>query len=274
MGFGLGIEPKLRSSFGRVRQALRNLTRPRLILRGSRENLAVVFSEPHDMSIGDRIVLYSLVRGLKPRGYLEIGVRWGGSARIVATAMEANGFGYAVGLDPNLTAFRPSRAELHGRYQLVQGFSPEDTGTAAAKLDTPLEMIFIDAVHTYSAVKADLAGALPYLAEGGYILLHDAFHQGIDAATKEFLADHPNFHDLGIVSRNAVVGDPVSYNGLRLMRHGPEDFAKRLHDAHQNSGKPPPLLSKEFWDHDPYAIRIGNAMGRKDSDAGGTSPKL
>jgi predicted O-methyltransferase YrrM len=235
------------------------------MMRGGHENVAVVFAEPHDMSIGDRIVLYGLIRGLKPESYLEIGVRWGGSARIVAAALEANGSGKAVGLDPNLKAFRPSRSKLYGRYHLVQGYSPEDTGRAVADLGGQADFIFIDAIHTYTAVKADLEEAAGHLADGGHILLHDAFHQGINAAADEFLAKNPDFVDLGIVSRNAEVGDPVSYMGFRLIRKGREDFALRLREAHERMGHPPPVLSPERWDFDAYANRLGNPMGRRGS---------
>jgi hypothetical protein len=215
------------------------------------------------MSIGDRIVLYGLIRGLKPETYLEIGVRWGGSARIVAAAMAANGYGRAVGLDPNLRAFRPTAAELKGRFELVEGYSPEDTGKAAERVGGRLDFVLIDAVHTYSAVKTDLAGVAPYLGDGAYVLLHDAFHEGINAAVEEFLAANGDFSDLGIVSRDAKVGTPVSYMGLRLLRKGPERFSERLSEAHRRAGSQAPSPSRDVWDYDPYALRMGNPLGRR-----------
>ncbi|MEO1467692.1 MAG: class I SAM-dependent methyltransferase [Pseudomonadota bacterium] len=262
---GLGIAPRLRQ-FGReARRRLAHLARPRLVPGGRGERVDVIFSEPHDMPMGDRIVLYGLVRGLKPATYLEIGVRWGGSARIVANAMEANGFGQAVGLDPDLSNFRPGAGALFGRYATVEGYSPEDTPKAAARLDGPIELAFIDAVHTYSAVKSDLAGVAPLMAPGGHVLFHDAFHQGINEAVDEFLRANPDFVDLGMVSRNASVELPVSYFGLRLIRKGPLDFAAELGRAHARDGTPMPALSAEVWDHDPYAERMGNPLGRPDA---------
>lgn len=261
--FGLGLKARAHKATNLARDHLRNLVRPRLLMKGSHENIAVVFSEPHDMPIGDRIVLYGLIRGLKPKTYLEVGVRWGGSARIVANAMQANGFGKAVGLDPDLSAFRPRRSELHGRYTMRTGYSPEDTGKAAKALPAPVDFAFIDAVHTYAAVKADLEGVLPFLAESAHILLHDAFHQGIDQAVLEFLEKHPEFQDLGILSKNADVGLPVSYAGLRLLRRGPTPFLTDLSDAHARAGLEAPKLDPETWNFDPYANRIGDPMGRK-----------
>lgn len=262
---GLGLKPRLVRAWRRAGYGLQNLSRPRLVMKGSHESIDVVFSEPHDMPIGDRILLYALIRGLKPQSYLEIGVRWGGSARIVAKAMEANGFGKAAGLDPNLAAFKPTSKQLHGRYETVKGYSPEDTPKAVNVLGSRIDFAFIDAVHTYSAVKSDLEGIAPLLSPGGYVLFHDAFHQGIARAVDEFLQKHDDFIDLGILSKNPDVKVPVSYGGLRLIKRGmATDFASDLAAAHERAGLDEPTLSDEFWDYDPFANRIGNALGRPD----------
>lgn len=261
--FGLGIKSKFSRVSRRAKEILNQILRPRLVMKGSHENLDVVFSEPHDMPIGDRIVLYSLIRGLQPNSYLEIGVRWGGSARIVANAMEANGFGKAVGLDPNLSSFRPRTKELHGRYSTAMGYSPEDTCKAADLLGCSVDFAFIDAVHTYSAVKSDLGGIVPFLSPSGYILFHDAFHQGINQAIDEFLNENDDFIDLGIISKNPTVGLPVSYCGLRLIKRGsPTDFVSDLGSAHARAEIVEPILDERVWDYDPYANQMGSPLGR------------
>ena len=259
---GFGIKTRLKKVANATQENFTSILRPRLI--GSSENIAVVFREPHDMPIGDRITLYGLIRGLRPARYLEIGVRWGGSARIVSTAMEANGIGRAVGLDPNLDNFRPRKRELFDRFTGIMGFSPEDIPKAIEALDGAPDFVFIDAVHTYAAVKLDLAGVVQHLAPNATILLHDAFHQGIDQAVKEFLSENKDFSDVGIVSRHPTEGSPVSYSGLRMLQTGPHDFFAELKDAHSRNGLPEPRLDSELWNYDPYANRIGNPLGRKD----------
>lgn len=260
--FGLGIKRRIRGGITALSEAsYSHIFKPRLFPKG-KERLDVVFSEPHDMPIGDRIMLYALIRGLKPERYLEIGVRWGGSARIVATAMQANGFGKVVGLDPDLSNFRPGKRELFGRVELVEGYSPDDTGRAVEALGGKPDLVFIDAVHTCSAVREDVKGVLPYIEDGAHILFHDAFHQGINRAVDEFLAENDGFTDLGIVSKNASIGTPVSYTGLRLVRKGGIDFEKELFAAHDREGEPHPEISSSVWDHDPYANRAGNPLGR------------
>jgi len=259
-----GIKSRLNRLKTATTETVANTFKPRLI--GGPENIAVVFREPHDMPIGDRITLYGLIRGLRPARYLEIGVRWGGSARIVATAMEANGKGQAVGLDPNLKSFRPRKRELFGRFSGIEGFSPEDTSRAVDVLGGPPDFVFIDAVHTYAAVKVDLAGVVQHLAPNATILLHDAFHQGINQAVSEFLEEHIEYHDAGIVSRHPTGGDPVSYSGLRMLRRGSHDFLAELKDAHIRNGLSEPNLDPETWNYDPYANRIGDPLGRKGKD--------
>ena len=258
----------IKSRLTRVRQKtvehVNNIFRPRML--GAPENIAVVFREPHDMPIGDRITLYGLIRGLRPARYLEIGVRWGGSARIVTTAMEANGKGKAVGLDPDLKSFRPRKSELFGRFIGVQGFSPEDTPRAVEVLGGKPDFVFIDAVHTYAAVKSDLNGITKYVAPDATILLHDAFHQGIDQAVSEFLKDNTEYYDAGIVSRHPTEGRPVSYSGLRMLRRGGHEFLAELKDAHIRNNLPEPELNPELWNYDAYANRIGNPLGRVDKE--------
>lgn len=262
--FGLGIKPKLEKAAKELMLDSKHWVRPRIIGNAGADNLGVVFSEPHDMPIGDRIMLYGLIRGLKPKAALEIGVRWGGSSRIIATAMQANGEGQIAGLDPDITNFRPKPAELHGRYHLVEGYSPDDTHKALEKIGGNADLVFIDAVHTYSAVKEDFRGVYEHLNPGAHILFHDAFHQGVQQAVQEVLSGYECLTDLGLMSRNATAEPPVSYSGLHIVRFGQTPYETLLAEAHAREGVEPPEIDKKYWDHDPYAMRIGNPLGRPD----------
>lgn len=264
---GLGLRKKAIHLKNKIRYHLKNrMQKPRVLNLGSKERIGVVFTEPHDMPIGDRIMLYALVRGLKPLHALEIGVRWGGSARIITNAMEDNGIGVLVGLDPDLTNFRPKDQELHGRYILVEGYSPESTFKAVEKLNGQLDFVFIDAVHTHDAVQADLAGVESFLSEGGHIVFHDTYHQGIMIAVNQFLDENSDWVDCGILSRNPEIMNPVSYAGLRLIRKGKIDGEDIITSAYKSAGKNVPKFDKSLWNFDPYANRVGNTLGRPDID--------
>jgi cephalosporin hydroxylase len=80
---------------------------------------------------------------------------------------------------------------LFGRYELLRGYSPGAVPEAVAKLGGPIDLAIIDAMHTHDHSLADFRGVAPHLAPGSHVLLHDTFHQGIDRAVAEVLAEHP-----------------------------------------------------------------------------------
>lgn len=258
MRLGLG----LRAKFQRMRDELSYFTkntfrRPRLYHLKSPERVGCVYREPTDMCATDRLMLYSLVRGLRPQWALEIGARWGGSARIITNAMEENGFGRLVGIDPLTDAFRVPQRELHGRYTLVRGYSPEAIPMAVEKLGgSQLDFVFIDAMHIYDAALNDFRGVLPYLADGAHVLFHDAYHQGIDEAVREVLRANSDLVDCGFITRSPTIGFPVSFQGLRLIRNGMVDSERLISEGYERQDHIAPPFCKDYWNHDDYYERI------------------
>ncbi len=224
--------------------------RPQLFNLSSQERFGVIFHEPSDMVVCDRVMMYALVRGLKPQRALEIGVRWGGSARIITNAMEENGIGQLVGIDPQPENFQAQPKELHDRYQLLCGYSPDEIKEAARRVGGKFDFVFIDGMHTHDAVLADLQGVLPYLEAGAYVLLHDAYHQGIGEAVNHVLRDTSDLFDCGILTRNPDIKEPVSYQGLRLLRYGAVNIQQLIVEAYQESGFATPQFSEELWNFD------------------------
>lgn len=254
MRLGWGLRSRLAQTSNELRVHFENfLGRPSLYRPSTSERLGVIYSKPSDMCVPDRIMLYALIRGLRPHRVLEIGVRWGGGAKVIAAALEdAGGPGRAVGIDPAPEAFRVKPRDLFGRYELLRGFSPEAITNAVAMLGGPLDFILIDAMHTHDHVLEDFRGVLPHVAKGGHILLHDSFHVGIDQAVTEVLAEHTHLVDCGFVSRYPQITDaPVAYQGLRLIRVDTPDSRDMITGAYCAAGHPPPNLSREFinWDH-------------------------
>jgi len=258
------LDENLRRKLRKVRDELlwlyqNTLGRPRVYSLASQERIGSVYRRPSDMCEPDKIMVYALVRGLRPERALEIGVRWGGSGRIIANAMEDNGTGKIVGLDPDTEPFRPRPSELHGRYQLVKGFSPQDVPTAAAALGGPIDFVLIDALHTHDAVFADFNAVLPYLAPGAHVLFHDTYHQGIDAAIREVMTANAGFIDCGILTRNPEIKLPVLYQGLRLLRYGDieVDNKKLMREACERNGVKPPSFHPYYNNWDDWANGIG-----------------
>lgn len=231
--------------------------RPNLYNFNTSERIGAVYHHPTDMCETDRIMLYSLIRGFRPVNALEIGARWGGSARIITNAMEDNGIGRLVSVDPEVSAFQIKSKELHNRHELVEGYSPQITPEAVQKLSGNLDFVFIDALHIYDAVLADFKGVIPYLNDGAHVLFHDAYHQGINAAISEVLLKDSRFVDCGFITRNPDLGHPVAYQGLRLVRFGTQDSEEQIKQAYISKDHEIPEFSSKYWNYDEFAIKMG-----------------
>jgi cephalosporin hydroxylase len=257
---GWGLRTKVQQAVSEAGHLWANMVgRPMLYRSGTPERLGVIYTHPSDMCITDRVMLYALVRGLRPQRVLEIGVRWGGGARIIAAALEdVNEQGRAVGIDPETKAFRPTPRQLFGRYELLHGYSPGAIPEAVTKLGGPPDLVMIDAMHTYDHVLADFQGAVPHLTAGGHILLHDAFHQGVERAVTEMLAKNLNLVDCGFLTRAPEIGnEPVAYQGLRLVRVGTPDSREMIAGAFRHVGRPVPEFSPALSNWDRHWNRVG-----------------
>jgi len=215
-----------------------------------------IYHSPLDMCESDRVFLYAFVRGTRPSRCLEVGSRWGGSARIICAALEDNQHGQLVGLDPAPGAFLAPKRVLHNRFRLHTGYSPQDIPAVCALHEGPIDFAFIDAVHTHDSVKSDLNAIYPFLADGAHVIMHDAFHVGIDAACNEFLLSHTDVTDLGILTRNPSKTDPLCYQGFRVLRIR-ENRDAVLREAYERNGVSFPDNPSYFYNYDPFAIRIG-----------------
>ncbi len=220
-----------------------------------KERIAIVFDNPSEMSIAERIFLYALVRGTQPERVLEIGSRHGGSAAIVTSAMEENGTGILVGLDPSPEITLPQEL-FHGRFHLIAKPSPEAIPKASRVANGPFDLVFIDGIHIYEQAKKDIEGCLPYLAPGGYILFHDAFNFGVSEAIREAIESNSTFFDCGYVCTTPNTwNDLLAYGGLRLVRVGSSalvDPQPSLVQAYHQAGKSAPPRDPDLLNHDPY----------------------
>lgn len=264
------VPASVKTSIGHARRAMRDrlrqvsgrLTRPNLYRLNSAERVGVVYSAPSDMRIDERLFLYSFVRGFRPERALEIGVLRGGSAAIITNAMEESGRGLLVGVDPAPNLKVPWRS-LHGRYTLVQKPSPDAIPEARAAAGGPFDFVLIDGLHMYDQVVKDIAAVLPHLADGAYVLLHDAFHYGVATAIREAVETEASLVDCGYPCRTAnITADPVTpYNGFRLLRWSAAaesrsvDVERILDPLYADQHRPRPPLRQDALNHDLWYCR-------------------
>lgn len=233
--------------------------RPDLYRLTDQERLGVVYMSRSDMRPEDRIMLYALVRGLKPERALEIGAFRGGSGRIIACAMEDNGHGRVVGIDP-YPMFKIDRT-FQGRYTLIDKGSPEAVPEARKAAGGPFDFILIDGIHTLDAVRADLDAAVSVAADGAYIFLHDTYNYGVNEAIQTALVSPPadrRLRDCGFLCRTLQHENPLTgYGGVRLLRLNPEaqDGLSHIRARYAAAGLPAPEFNPEILNHDDWFCR-------------------
>lgn len=216
--------------------------------------IEVVNGAVSEMSPEERGFLYALVRGARPRRILEIGTAEGGSALVMATALEENaGEGHIWSIDP-VPRISVEMSAYHGRVDFLVGTSPETVEDAAARAGGPFDLAMIDGIHIYRQARADLLAVLPHLAEGAYVLLHDAFHFGVSEAVRELVESDERIHDCGYpCNRPRPVGDRATHAGFRLLRVGAKavDVVPLVAPMWAELGKPAPVLhsqvNHDFW---------------------------
>lgn len=180
---------------------------------------------PVSMTGSERLLLYALALALRPDRYLEIGVQYGGSALIVASAMNAlQSPGRLVGIDPEPQIMPEVWQILEPRMTLLKGRSPGSLPAAAEAAGAPFDLVLIDGAHTYGSVLADAEGVWPWLADDAHLLFHDSHNDEVGRAINAFLRRHPGqVADAGTLSREFTSepgpgGRVQHWAGLRLLR--------------------------------------------------------
>lgn len=204
------------------------------------ERFNIIYSAPVFMTWPERVVLYSLVFGLRPQRCLEIGTKAGGSALIIGAALDDIGAGQLVCVDPEPQVKPEHWRQLAHRAQLVTGMSPKVLPQAAEAAGGPFDFALIDGDHERKGVIKDIEGLLPLMASGAYLLFHDAHYYGVADAIDRMLKKHrKHLTDCGMISTEQTVEGrmvkrrPVIWGGLRMLRYQTSrprqpSFASRL----------------------------------------------
>jgi predicted O-methyltransferase YrrM len=190
-----------------------------------------LLAAPALLLLPERLLLYALVRGLRPRRALEIGTRFGGSAAIVCAALDDlhqespdhDGRLVCVDAAPDIPA--ALWTTIAHRTSVVRGHSPAVLPEARAVAAGEFDFIFVDGDHRADGVTHDLAGVLAVAAPGATILCHDACHADVAAGIDEAIRRHPtSLIDGGLISTLATApsrrqdGTTEHWGGLRLLR--------------------------------------------------------
>ena len=123
------------------------------------------------MTVAERLLLFSLIYGLRPQKYLEIGTFQGGSAILACRAMDMTGSkGSITCIDPEPKISTENWALISQRANLLEGLSPQILPQAVEAAGGAFDFVLIDGDHSYQGVKRDAEGVLPFVADGAYLL--------------------------------------------------------------------------------------------------------
>lgn len=190
----------------------------------------IIYTTPAHMTSPERVLLYSLIFGLRPRRCLEIGTHKGGSALIIAAALDDLGAGHLVCIDPQPMVAPEHWAQVSHRATMIAGASPAVLPRAVEAAGGRFDFALIDGDHEYPGVVSDIEGVLGVLEPHAYLLFHDANYHEVARGIDEMLCKHADqLVDCGMLSVQQtpedrfVNGRQVVWGGLRLVRyHGPE----------------------------------------------------
>lgn len=111
--------------------------------------------------------LYGLVRGIKPKRILEIGVRTGISTMTMMQAVMDD----RIQCDYHICDIDPACLNLEYPFPITSHIMASDD--LATQWDKRIDLLMIDGCHEYSQVHRDLVNFMPYVLPSGFILLHD-----------------------------------------------------------------------------------------------------
>ncbi len=161
------------------------------------------------ISMHDAMFLYDLVRGVRPRKVVEVGVASGASTVLLLNAVADAGLGgggavQSFEIHPWCYFDRSKRVgclvgeqapELAELWELHVPATAREAGKMFRK--EKISFAFIDADHRHPAPTADLLWLLPSLAPGAWVALHDIDLPNVALAHEKRTGEKVNWHDRG-----------------------------------------------------------------------------
>ena len=148
-----------------------------------------------------------IIRKIKPKKCLEIGVSSGGSSILILNAIKDIKNSFLISLDIRKKYYKNENLdvgyktkdfpELLNKWKLYSGEQPHKF---LEKLNLKFDFLFLDTVHTFPGEIINIIEVLPFLEENAIVIIHDIiFH----------LYKGKNFHPSNIYLFSELIGDKV-----------------------------------------------------------------
>lgn len=126
------------------------------------------YSDKGDMD-AHKLMIYSIVRGIKPKAILEIGIRSGVSTMAMCWAVEDG----KINVDYHCCDINRECENIQAQTNVFLNFHIMPSDGLAKEWNKKIDILFIDGCHEYSQVKRDYLNFGKFVNQGGFIFLHD-----------------------------------------------------------------------------------------------------
>jgi len=148
-----------------------------------------------------RAFIYGLVRMCKPERVAEIGTYFAGTTEVFARALWENGRGVVYTTDPFGAERGPAVIrQWPAALQEIVRFSADDSMWFLNRIgrgEELFDIILVDGNHEYESASFDLSAAAKIMRPGGVIIMDNAEQTGPFEASRQFLAENPEWRELG-----------------------------------------------------------------------------
>ena len=200
----------------------------------------------------DMMMMQELIWKLRPDVIVETGLALGGSAIFYASLLELIGHGHVISVE--VMVQKPVRSTvaahpLGKRTTQIEGSSIDDDIVARVRgmIDADARvLVVLDSNHTRAHVRQELEKYSPFVGPDGYLVVFDGNMETLSdaadgspewiddnpaAATRDFLADHPEFEVDSHYNRLGATYCPDGF--LRRRGEGTSELARRSADAQE-----------------------------------------
>ncbi len=149
------------------------------------------------------IVLYAVVRSLKPKTVIETGVQSGISSLYILRAIQANGWGVLESIDlPDRPIERVGEVvpnDMREKWHLHIGDSKSLLPKILDAIDS-LDLFVHDSLHTYEHMTFEFENCYEYMGKGGIIVSHDILsNEAFDDFCRKYGLYGLKLYNIGII---------------------------------------------------------------------------
>lgn len=148
----------------------------------------------------EKLLLYSLIRSIKPKVVVETGTHRGKTTLYLAQALEDNGEGHVYTYDPyewgaegNFNKFPELKKRI--TYKQIPGNQVSEE---------EIDFVFVDGFHEAEIVREEIKVLLPRLSKNGVMVFHDCFYEKEEAETVNLACEQAGLKTVWIPTFNCI----------------------------------------------------------------------